>query len=53
MDDDWYQFNEDRMALVGRKKKNVFAVGTKVRIKVVKVDFDARRVEFQYLETLE
>jgi ribonuclease R len=52
MEDDWYAFDEARMALIGKKKKITFSVGTKVRIRVVKVDFDARRVEFQLIEAL-
>ena len=47
MKDDWYEFNDERMAMVGRRTKNTFQIGTKVKIKVVKVDFDARRVEFE------
>lgn len=47
MKDDWYEFNDERMAIVGRRKKKSFQIGTPVKIKVVKVDFDTRRVEFE------
>jgi ribonuclease R len=47
MKDDWYEFNDERMAMVGRRKKKTFQIGTKVKVKVVKVDFDSRRVEFE------
>lgn len=50
MKDDWYQFNEERMVLYGRKKRRTFTIGMKVKIQVVSVDLDARRVEFHLLE---
>ena len=50
MKDDWYEFNDERMAMVGRRKKRTFQIGTKVTIRVVKVDFDARRVEFELID---
>lgn len=50
MQDDWYEYQEERMVLVGRKKKRSFTIGMKVNIQVVRVDMDARQVEFQLLE---
>jgi ribonuclease R len=47
MKDDYYEFQEERMMILGRRTKKVFQIGTPVKIKVVKVDFDARRVEFE------
>jgi ribonuclease R len=50
MKDDRYEFNEERMVLFGRKKRKTFTIGLKVKIKVVSVDLDSRRVEFQLVE---
>ncbi len=50
MKDDWYEFNEERMILAGRKKKRTFTIGMKVMIRVVSVDLDQRRVEFALLD---
>jgi ribonuclease R len=50
MKDDWYEFNEERMIMAGRKKKRTFTIGMKVRIRVVSVDLDQRRVEFALLD---
>ncbi len=50
MKDDWYEFNEDRMLIVGRKKRRTFTIGLKVKIQVVSVDLDSRRVEFRLME---
>jgi ribonuclease R len=51
MRDDWYEFNEERMTLFGRKKRKTFTIGKKVKIRVVKVDLDSRRIEFELLES--
>ncbi|NDG85378.1 MAG: hypothetical protein EBX52_10145, partial [Proteobacteria bacterium] len=50
MKDDWYEFNEERMILFGRKKRRTFTIGMKVKIQVVNVDLDSRTVEFRLLE---
>ena len=47
--DDWYEFNEERMIISGRKKKRTFTIGQKLMIQVVRVDLDARQVEFQLI----
>ena len=43
---DWYEFREERMMLIGRKTKEIFQIGTPLRIQVVRVDLDARQIEF-------
>jgi ribonuclease R len=45
--DDFYEFQEERMMLTGRRTKRSFQIGQKVRIQVVRVDLDARQVEFE------
>jgi len=45
--DDFYQFHEERMMLVGRKKKRIFQIGQRVKIQVVRVDLDSRQIEFE------
>ena len=47
MKDDFYQFFEERMMMMGRRTKKTFTIGLKVKIQVVRVDLDARRVEFE------
>ena len=47
MIDDWYQFNEERMIMVGRKKRVTYQIGQLVKIQVVRVDLDARQIEFE------
>lgn len=48
--DDIYEFNQDRMVMAGRKTKRTFQIGDKVNIKVVRVDMDARQVEFELVK---
>jgi ribonuclease R len=47
--DDFYEFDETRMMLAGRRSHRSFQIGQPVRIQVVRVDLDARQVEFQLL----
>ncbi len=47
MKDDWYEFQEERMQMIGRKTRKTFTIGQKMNIRVVSVDLDSRRVEFE------
>jgi ribonuclease R len=44
--DDFYQFNEEKMTYVGKRKKRIFKVGDPVRIQVVKADVERRQIDF-------
>jgi ribonuclease R len=48
--DDFYQFNEEKMLMYGRKTKRTFQIGDPVRVLVVRVDMDARQVEFELIK---
>lgn len=45
--DDYYEYDETRMSLRGRKSGRTFQIGQKVKIQVVRVDLDARQIEFE------
>ncbi|OFJ74534.1 ribonuclease R [Staphylococcus sp. HMSC056G08] len=47
MTDDYYQFAEGQMAMIGERTGNVFRIGDTVKIKVVNVDVDQRMIDFQ------
>ncbi len=47
MTDDYYQFAEGQMAIIGERTGNVFRIGDTVKIKVVNVDVDQRMIDFQ------
>lgn len=50
MVDDFYQFNEDRMIFLGRRKRRIFKVGDRIKIRVLKADIDKRQIDFGLLE---
>ena len=43
--DDYYVFNQDRHALVGRKSKREYQLGKEIRAKVVNTDLDKRQID--------
>lgn len=47
--DDSYQFVEERMSYVGRRKKRTFKIGDTIQIRVDRVDFDLRTIDFAVL----
>ncbi|GGB00029.1 ribonuclease R [Macrococcus hajekii] len=46
MTDDYYNFDERQMALIGEKTAKVFRIGDKVKIKVLSVNVDERKIDF-------
>lgn len=50
--DDYYEFNESLMCMVGRRKKKIYRMGDKVLIKVLRASKDDRQVDFAILRKL-
>ena len=48
--DDYYQFDERGHALVGRRRKRTYRLGDPIRVQVVRVDRDERRVDFELVD---
>ncbi|WP_027124169.1 ribonuclease R [Mycoplasmoides pirum] len=46
MTDDFYTYNENDSALIGREKGRKFTIGDKVKVKVVQIDLHARQIHF-------
>jgi ribonuclease R len=44
MTDDFYQFNERTLSLVGRHTKRVFAIGKELKVRIDKVDMEEREI---------
>jgi len=44
MTDDFYQYNEKTMSLVGRHTRRSFTIGKEVKVKIDKVDMEEREV---------
>lgn len=57
MTDDLYEYDEERMVLVGvgqgtqaGKKKRVIGMGDSLRVQVVRADIEARKIEFRIID---
>jgi ribonuclease R len=47
--DDYYVYLEEQHALLGEKKRRKFQLGDRVRVQVVRVDREARQIDFELL----
>lgn len=47
MNDDFYEYLEKNMALVGRRNHHIFQIGQPVKVKLLRVDKDQREVDFE------
>ncbi len=50
MTDDFYQFDENRMIFLGRRKRRMFKMGDDVHIRVLRADIDRRQIDFGLTE---
>ena len=48
--DDYYIFDESKFRLVGRKHKRIFGFGTRLKVKIIKVNLDKRTIDFAYFD---
>ncbi|MGX6961357.1 ribonuclease R [Vagococcus xieshaowenii] len=49
--DDYYQYIESHLALVGERTRKIYKIGQRVVVKVVKVDVDNREIDFEILSS--
>jgi ribonuclease R len=47
MDDDFYEFDERNIRLIGRKKKKIFNLGQQVTVRVVATDINRRTIDLE------
>lgn len=47
MDDDYYEYSEKHLALIGRKTHRIFQIGQPIQVKLLRVDKDLREVDFK------
>lgn len=50
MQDDYYEYVEKHMALVGRKFHRIFQIGQPIQVKLIRVDKDQREVDFELVD---
>ncbi|MCC5938507.1 MAG: ribonuclease R [Lunatimonas sp.] len=48
--DDYYDFDERNMRLVGSKNKRIITLGDKVSVRVVKTDIDRRTIDLEFVD---
>ncbi|EUJ28472.1 ribonuclease R [Listeria floridensis FSL S10-1187] len=49
MKDDFYQFHQNLLAMIGERTGRVYRIGDEVEVEVTKVDVDARAIDFKLL----
>ncbi len=47
LDDDYYEYDEESYSLIGHRTKRRFRLGDRVRVQVVNVDLEERRIDFE------
>jgi ribonuclease R len=50
MDDDYYEFDEKNMRLIGSKTKKMITLGEKVSVRVVATDIDRRTIDLEFAD---
>ncbi|MDH3998731.1 MAG: ribonuclease R, partial [Desulfuromonadales bacterium] len=50
LEDDFYQFEEERHRLIGTSRRREFTIGDRVRVRVQKVDLQRREIDFSLVE---
>lgn len=50
IDDDYYEFDQKNMRLIGSKTKKMITLGDKVKVRVVKTDIDRRTIDLQFAD---
>ncbi len=50
MDDDYYNYNERALCLIGERNKRIFRIGDKVKVQLVKASPESRQIDFILLD---
>jgi ribonuclease R len=50
LEDDFYQYEEERHRLIGMNRRREFSIGSTVEVSVHKVDLDRREIDFRLVE---
>jgi ribonuclease R len=49
MDDDYYILDEESYSLIGTRKRKRYALGNKIKVKLVEADQENRRLNFSII----
>jgi ribonuclease R len=50
MDDDYYDFDQKNMRLIGSRTKKMITLGDKVVVRVVNTDIDRRTIDLEFAD---
>jgi len=50
LEDDFYQYEEERHRLIGMNRRREFTIGTTVKVRVEKVDLERREIDFRLVD---
>lgn len=50
--DDYFEFNENHLILVGKRSQQSFAIGQEIEVKLVKADPETREIDFELAKPL-
>ena len=53
MTDDYYEFDEKRYRIVGRRTKKIYTLGDRVQVVVKKTDIDKRLIDLVFADRAE
>jgi ribonuclease R len=48
--DDYYIFDEAKYRLLGKRKKKVFSFGSRIRVKIIKVNLEKRMIDLAFVD---
>jgi ribonuclease R len=46
IEDDYYEFDQRKHIAVGRRKRKIFRAGDKVKVKVIRVNRESKKIDF-------
>ena len=49
---DYYRFDEKSLKFVGKRTKTEFTIGTKLRVKIAKINIGKSQIDFEFIEKL-
>ena len=50
IDDDFYEYEEENLRVVGRRTGKIYMLGDEVRVRVIRTDRQARTIDFMFVE---
>ncbi len=49
LDQDFFEFNEERMIFVGKRRKRMFHIGDQMKVRVSRTDLERRLIDFDWI----